>query len=117
MSKIMIRSTIKRLPFQRFSTAATRDPKYAIFENFMKLSAITDAKSEAAIDTAVKSTKIDLNSLPEDLKDVDFGSSLKPATSQPFVPDPTAWQNKSFMGFFAEESSRPLTFHLFIGGL
>ena len=108
-----------RIPsFQRrLFSAATKAPRETIVESMYILDGIANAKDEAGIASALKHT-VDVNNLPEDLKEFkSYVSSAAAATSTPFVVDPTAWQNLPFAEFVVQESGRAETWPFLIGGL
>lgn len=98
-----------------FSTLA---PKAVVGQNILRLKEIGAAADEAAL------TKISGSALPAfDGKNIPAElEQLRPyfeldnvAVSEPFIPDPTAWQNKSFWDFAAEEATRAETWPFLMG--
>uniref|UniRef100_A0A7S0SYY1 Uncharacterized protein n=1 Tax=Chromulina nebulosa TaxID=96789 RepID=A0A7S0SYY1_9STRA len=103
---------------KRLFSTSNENPRITIAKNILKLHAIRSASSESQLKAALsKSYDIDVNNLPDELKDLEEYLSVAPATQEGFIPDTNHWHNKPFGDFVLIEAKRQHTWPFLVGGL
>jgi hypothetical protein len=88
-----------------------------IAKNLLALRSIAQAKDEKQLAAALNTTvTVDLKHLPEELASLaTYFQSGTAAAGGKFVPDPTAWQNKSILEIAQHEVRREQTWPFVVG--
>jgi len=87
-------------------------PKLTIAKNMMLLKELSHAKTEADLQKAYDApmASVNLSALPAELEGLSaYFSTDSVSSAEPYIPDPTAWQNKNFGAFAWEECQRAET--------
>ena len=120
LSSALRRQTIKNLKFAcKFSSSAIESPKITIAKNLLLLRNISEANDEESLQKVLSAPlpAIDVNNLPEELKDLEEYLVLGSGADDKYIPDPTAWQNKSGFGVAADEVQRSEVWPLIVGSM
>jgi hypothetical protein len=100
------------------STAAVDSPKLTIARNIMLLQELSKAKTEADLQKVFDAPlpMVELNDLPVELAHCSaYFSTDSISAAEPYIPDPTAWQNMPFGQYVYTEVQRAETWPFIVG--
>jgi hypothetical protein len=120
LSSALRRQTLKNLRCAcKFSSSAAESPKITIAKNLLLLKNISEANDEESLQQVLSAPLpvIDINNLPAELKDLEEYLVLGASTTEKYIPDPTAWQNKNGFQVAADEAQREEVWPLIVGSL
>jgi hypothetical protein len=114
------RSMLRTAAGKRFFSAVVSNPKVAIAQNVMLMKEIANAADEATLNRIASSGLPAVNTAnpPKELEDFSSYFSLSELkSSEKFVRDPHAWQNKSGFDYVGTELQRAETWPFMAGFL
>jgi hypothetical protein len=114
------RSMLRTVVGKRFFSAVVSNPKVAIAQNVMLMKEIANAADEATLNRIASSGLPAVNTAnpPKELEDFSSYFSLSELkSSEKFVRDPHAWQNKSGFDYVGTELQRAETWPFMAGFL
>ena len=94
-------------------------PRVKLAKNLLIFNQVVSSKDEASLTAAAQySPVVDLKALPVELSFFKrYLSSSSSASTEPFIPDPKAWQNFPAFEFVVAEASRRETWPFLVSAL
>lgn len=93
---------------------STESPKMTIAKNYLLLKELSSATTETELaDKFANPPAADMALMPAEL--TSYFSTAATSSAEPYIPDPTAWQNMPFWQYAGEEVKRAQTWPFLVG--